>query len=104
MQLPEEISDTFLQRDEIPDNTLFFSIWSGFSEREAAHHMVKFKGDFYAFDSQDVLYRLPDDHSFREVSSFNKIMAENIQEYDMQDLWKQYIGMSVKTVDKHGSK
>jgi len=101
MQLPEKISDTFLQRDEIPDNTLFFSIWSGFSEREAAHHLVKFKGEFYAFDSQDVLYKLPDDHSFLVIQSFNKIMAENIQDDDMTNLWKLYIAKSLKTVDKH---
>lgn len=101
MQLPEKISDTFLQRDEIPDNTLFFSIWSGFSEREAAHHLVKFKGEFYAFDSQDVLYKLPDDDSFLVIQSFNKIMAENIQDDDMTNLWKLYIAKSVKIVDKH---
>lgn len=101
MQLPEKISDTFCTRDEIPDNTLFFSIWSGFSEREASHHMVKFKGEFYAFDSQDVLYKLSDDHSFFGIPSFNKIMAENIQDDDMTNLWKLYIAKSLKTVDKH---
>lgn len=101
MQLPEKTSDTLLQRDEIPDNTLFFSIWSGFSEKEAAHHMVKFKGEFYAFDSQDVLYKLPDDHSFLGIPSFNKIMAEKIQDDDMTNLWKLYIAKSVKTFDKH---
>ena len=100
MKLPEETTqDCWYEKNDIPDNTLFFSLWSGLAEKEAAHHMVKFKGDFYAFDQNDVLFILPEDHPFLTLLSYNKVQVENIQEEDLENLWVKYTNLSVGIIE-----
>lgn len=99
MKLPEETThDIWLKKEDIPDNTLFFSLWSGFDEKDAAHHMVKFEGEFYAFDQNDVLFKLSEEHPFLSISSFNKVQVENIQKEDLDDLWQKYIHLSTTII------
>ena len=79
---------TFYSKEEIPNNTLFFSLQLREDGRQHAdsNYLVKFKGQFYNFFELENPVLLKTEDSFFLNERLNNIQAINIQDEDFYKL------------------
>lgn len=82
----------FYSKDEIPDNTLFFSLQLTENNRQHpdSNYLLKFKGELYDFFEKETPVLLAKDDSFFINERLNNIQAINITDEDFHNLSKKF--------------